>query len=57
MMQNDYDSDYETLLKISETPTMQMRRIKQLAIEIFKTNINNLNLNFMKYIFTSKQDA
>ena len=57
MMQNDYDSNYETLLKISETPTMQMRRIKQLAIEIFKTNVNNLNLNFMKYIFTSKQDA
>ena len=57
MMQNDYDSDYETLLKISETPTMQIRRIKQLAIEIFKTNVNNLNLNFMKYIFTSKQDA
>ena len=57
MMQNDYDSDYETLLKISETPTMQMRRIKQLAIEIFKTNVNNLNLNFMKYIFTSKQNA
>ena len=56
-MQNDYDSDYETLLKISETPTMQMRRIKQLAIEIFKTNVNNLNLNFMKYIVTSKQDA
>ena len=57
MMQNGYDSDYETLLKISETPTMQIRRIKQLAIEIFKTNVNNLNLNFMKYIFTSKQDA
>ena len=56
-MQNGYDSDYETLLKISETPTMQIRRIKQLAIEIFKTNVNNLNLNFMKYIFTSKQDA
>ena len=56
-MQNGYDSDYETLLKISETPTMQIRRIKQLAIEIFKTNVNNLNLNFMKYIVTSKQDA
>ena len=56
-MQNGYDSDYETLVKISETPTMQIRRIKQLAIEIFKTNVNNLNLNFMKYIFTSKQDA
>ena len=35
-MQNDYDSDYETLLKISETSTMQIRRIKQLAIKIFK---------------------
>ena len=36
MIHNDYDSDYETLLKISGTPTMQIKRIKQLAIEIFK---------------------
>ena len=36
IIQNDYDSDYETLLKISGTSTMQIKRIKQLAIEILK---------------------
>ena len=56
IIHNDYDSDYETLLKISETSTMQIKRIKQLAIEIFKT-VDNLNPDFMKNIFTSKQNA
>ena len=56
MIHNDYDSDYETLLKISATPTMQIKRIKQLAIEIFKTG-NNLNPDFMKNIFTRKENA
>ena len=56
MIHNNYDSDYETLLKISRTSTMQIKRIKQLAIEIFKT-VKNLNLDFMKNIFTSKQNA
>ena len=44
------------LLKICGTSAMQIKRIKQLAIEIFKT-VNNLNPNFMKNIFTSKQNA
>ena len=44
------------LLKICGTSTMQIKRIKQLAIEIFK-NVNNLNPNFMKNIFKSKQNA
>ena len=35
---------------------MQIKRIKQLVIEIFKT-VNNLNSDFMKNIFTSKQNA
>ena len=56
LIHNDYDSDYETLLNISGTPTMQIKRIKQLTIEIFKT-VNNLNADFMKNIFTSKQNA
>ena len=46
MIHNDYDSNYEPLLKISETPTMQVKKIKQLAIEIFKT-VNNLNPDFI----------
>ena len=35
---------------------MQIKRIKQLAIEMFKT-LNNLNPEFMKNIFTIKQNA
>ena len=45
VIHNDYESDYEILLKISGTSTMQIKRIKQLAIEIFKT-VNNLNPKF-----------
>ena len=56
MIHNDYDNDYETLSKISGTSTMEIKRIKQLDIEIFKT-VNNLNPDFMKNIFTSKQNA
>ena len=37
MIHNGYDSDYETLLKIKGTSTMQIKRTTQLAIEIFKT--------------------
>ena len=55
MIHNDYDSDYETLLKISATPTMQIKRIKQLAIEIFKTG-NNLNPDFMKNNLYKKRE-
>ena len=46
----------ETLFKISGTSTMQIKRIKQLAVEMFKT-VQNLNPDFMKNIFTSKQNA
>lgn len=53
---NDYDSDYKTLLEKSSKDTMKLRRIKALAIEIYKT-INDLNPSFMKNIFTSKTNA
>ena len=56
MIHNDYDNDYETLSKISGTSTMEIKRIKQLDIEISKT-VNNLNPGFMKNIFTSKQNT
>ena len=56
MIHNGYDSDYKTVLKIKGTSTMQIKRITQLAIEIFKT-VNNLNPNFTKNIFTNKQNA
>ena len=42
-----------TVTMNSGTSTMQIKKIKQLAIEIFKT-VNNLNPDFLKNIFTSK---
>ena len=47
---NDYKSDYKTLLDQSGKKSMKIRRIKTLAIEIFKT-VNELNPNFMKNYF------
>ena len=35
---------------------MEIKRVKQSAIKIFKT-VNKLNPDFMKNIFTSKQNA
>ena len=46
----------EIPLKISETSTTQLKRIKQLPREIFKT-ANNLNPDLMKKMFTSTQNA
>ena len=56
MILNDYNSDYETLLKISGTSTIQIKKMKQLGIKIFET-INYSNPDFMKNIFTCKQNA
>ena len=50
MLTNDYHSDYKALLKSTGKPTMETRRIRVLATEIFKT-LNNLNPSFMKDIF------
>ena len=52
-----YKSDYKALLdKKSIKEPMKIKRIKTLAIEIFKT-FNELNFNFMKTIFTSKANS
>ena len=48
-----YDSDYNVLLRKSGKVTMEIKRLRVLAIEIFKT-VNNLNPNYMKDIFTPK---
>ena len=49
----DYCSDYDVLLRKSGKVTIEIKRLKVLAIEIFKT-VNNLNLNYIKDIFTPK---
>ena len=50
---DDYESDYDVLLRKSGKVTMEIKRVRVLAIEIFKT-VNNLNPNYMKNIFTPK---
>ena len=56
MLLNDNISDYNTLLDKGGKPSMEIKRLRILATEIFKT-INNLNPVFMKNIFTSKVNA
>ena len=50
ILHNDLVSDYTGLLKKSGKATMTIKRLRCLALEIFKT-LNNLNPNYMKEIF------
>ena len=50
LLTNDYDSEYKVLLDLTKKPTMEIKRLRTLAIEIFKT-LNNLNPIFMREIF------
>ena len=44
---NDYENSYQYLLEKSGKSNMNLRRIRFLCIEIYKT-INSLSLDFMK---------
>ena len=50
-MYDDYSSSYEQLLTLANKPTLEVRKLRLLAIEIFKT-INDLNPIYMKDIFS-----
>ena len=50
---DDYGSDYDALLRKSGKVTIDIKRLRVLASEIFKT-VNNLNPNYMKDMFTPK---
>ena len=47
---NDYFSDYESLLEKLKFPSMQIRRICSLGVEIFKS-LNDLNAPYKKELF------
>ena len=47
---NDYTSNYETLLKKSSKCTMEVRRLRVLALEVFRS-INKLNPVYMQSLF------
>ena len=53
LLLNDNVSDYKDLLQVSCKPTMAIKRLRVLAIEIYKT-LNDLNPSFMKEIFSFK---
>ena len=53
---NDCESDYKTALDKSGKESMEIRRIKTLANEKFKT-FNESNPNFMKNIFACKTNS
>ena len=53
---NYYSSDYQTLLKLSQKPSMEIKRLASLILEIFKT-INDLNPSSMKSLFSAKLNA
>ena len=53
-VQDDFESSYEDLLLKSMKPSMNVLRLRQLCIEIFKS-INNISPSYMKQIFILKE--
>ena len=50
MVVDDYESDYETLLKNATMQTLHVGRIKTVAIEICET-LHSLNPSYIREIF------
>ena len=50
---NYYESNYGNLIKKNGTTTVEIKRLRPLATEIFKAT-NNINLSYMNNIFHSK---
>ena len=53
---NDYESSYDTLLKKSEKCTMEVKRLRTMTLEIFKT-LHDLNPPFMKNLIHKRNNA
>ena len=51
---NNYQLTYEELLDKANSSTMNVKRLRFLCVEIYKT-INNLNPSFMKQIFEFRE--
>ena len=54
-LHNDYNSDYNTLLKKPDKCSMEVRRRRTMALEIFKS-LNDLNPSFMKNLFNKRNN-
>ena len=55
-LHNDYNSDYNTLLKKPDKCPMEVRRLSMMALEIFKS-FNDLNPTFMKNLFNKRNNT
>ena len=53
---NVYESDYETFLIKVTKKTIEVKRLRTVVPEMFKTMIN-ISLSYMKYVFISITDA
>ena len=53
---DDQECDYGNLIKKNGSTTMEIKKLRTLATEIFKT-INSINPSYMKNIFTPKPNA
>ena len=49
ILYNDFSSDFESILNKSGKSTMEVRRLRTLALEVFKA-INNMKPEYMKEI-------
>ena len=54
-LHNYYDSDYNTLLKKSDKCSMVVRRLRTMALEIFKS-LKDLNPLIMKKLFNKRSN-
>ena len=50
ILYNDLSGDYESILNKSSKSTMEVKRLRTLVLEVFKT-LYNMNPEYMKEIF------
>ena len=50
ILYNDFSSDFESILSKSGKSTMEVKRLRTLVLEVFKT-LHNMNPEYMKEIF------
>ena len=55
-LHNDYDSNYNTLQKKSDKCSMEVWRLRTMALEIFKS-LDDLNPLFMKELFNKRNNV
>ena len=53
---NDYESDYDSLLKTSDKITMEIRRLRNIETEVFKT-LKNKNPTYMNELFETQSNS